>query len=161
MKVGAVTQVLEHMFGAAKGRGTGPVHALATHLGGRQGVGALEHSHGVTADAGHGHAALGHPGGRVVRTAGAKVGDAHYRGGCGITELHVLGQALLQGTVTFTQAGLRCAQRADPRHQYVGNGGGLHISGGVVRRGAHARKLADRSDDRYSLSSPLLDRKLQ
>ena len=119
------------MFGAAKGRGTGPVHALATHLGGRQGVGALEHSHGVAPDAGHGHAALGYLGGGVVWTAGAEIGNTHYRCGCGITELHVLGQAFLQGAVTFAQAGLRCAQRADPCHQYVGNGGGLqlHITG--------------------------------
>ncbi len=69
MKIGAVTEVLEHVFGFGKRRLAEPGGAFSAHLG--EGFGAAIHPgrHVMAADAAVGPAALRHHGRGIVRAA--------------------------------------------------------------------------------------------
>ena len=90
--VGAVTQVLEHVLGLGEGRLADPVGALAAHLGEPFGRAVHPVRHEVASDAGIRARALRHHGRRVVRAAGAEIGNA----GCGFRGLWLIALQPLQ-----------------------------------------------------------------
>ncbi len=73
---GAVAQILKRMAAAVEHRARNPVHAFAAHLDQAVGVALHPVGHEMTADAGQCLRAFGHFRRRVVRAAGAEVGDA-------------------------------------------------------------------------------------
>src|SRR5215471_7852577 len=75
--VGAVADVLKHVRPGRERRLADPVRALSAHLGEAEGRAVHPLDHVVTADARIGAASFRHLGGRIVRTAGAEIGDAH------------------------------------------------------------------------------------
>ena len=74
MGVGAVAEILEHVLFAGERRLPDPADAFRAHMGDGRGA-AVRHRqrHAVTADAGHGAAALGDLGRGVVRAARAEI----------------------------------------------------------------------------------------
>ena len=75
MGVGAVAHVLKDMRLAGEGRLPDPGDALAAHMrDGRRAAARDVQRHAVAADAGHGAAAVGDFGRRIVRAAGAEIG---------------------------------------------------------------------------------------
>ena len=70
------------MAGVGERRHANPRRPLAAHLGEQFGVAVHPLRHVMTADAGEADAAIGHPGGGVVRAAGAEIGRAAERRRC-------------------------------------------------------------------------------
>ena len=79
MEIGAVTQIGEDMICLGERRLADPRSAFATHLAERLGAAVHPGRHVVAADAGQGPAAVRNPGRRIVRAAGAEIGDALHR----------------------------------------------------------------------------------
>ena len=133
VKVGAITNVGEHMRFVDEGRLADPGHALATHLR-EAGRGTVHpQGHEMAADAGHGARTFGHLGGGVVRTARTKPGGAlSRRRGAGQRRL-ARGQDG-QVRVHARGRGLIDAQALEPRGDGFGNQGRGEVGAGAQQR---------------------------
>src|SRR5690606_33659912 len=130
VEVGAVSQVLEHVFGFSERRLPGPGHAFAAHVG--EGVGGPVHprDHVMAADAGQRTGASRHHGGGVGRAAGAVVRHArelrarqrHFR----FLLLHPA-QALLD---RFGERGRWQRETLDAAADHAGDGRRGQLAGG-------------------------------
>ena len=147
VEVGAVTQVLEYVFGGGKWRLANPGRTLATHLG--EGVGlAVRHpgGHVVAADPAKGVTAFRHLGGGVVGAAGTEM--RHPLDG-----LARLGQGdfLLLDPANATFHGLGLVEAPDAagnRQRYHGRGQlgeiGQQVTTVFVELAKHARARCHR-----------------
>ena len=139
MGVGAVAEILEDVLLGGEGRLADPVRAFAAHMGDGRGAarGDIER-HAVTADAGHGAAALGQFCRGVVRAAGAEErrplqGDRCVAG-CGLVEGDQPRQPLFQHRALMPEP-------AQPRHQRGGHHGRVQLA---FARQAAARRSSSR-----------------
>ena len=146
VEIGAVAKVLEHVFRFGKRRLAEPGRPFTAHLG--KGFGAAVHPsrHVMAADTAVGHAAFGHDGGRVVRTARAKPGFAlgalALARQCRLLVFEKL-EALVNGRAVEEARNARGDHASDHRRRQFAQVGQQQVALFVVLAD-HARAFVDR-----------------
>ena len=148
MEVGSVAKIDKDVLLIRKGRLPRPVGAFATHLGEGGCLPVHPLGHVVTTDACRCAAAIGHPGGGVVRTAGAEHGQP-IGSGPAFHPIQIPGKCIQAPQI----APFRLRLRAEGVHlpgQDTGNFGHIQLAGGAEQCTAIPIALADDAQRRAS-----------